>query len=207
VAFNFTWAGVSGTILFTGPGTAYWDAVAGRVSLVNTRLNTDITITANGTLTNFKVVSNDDASMSKITINAGLAGDSVVDVDAYCLGIIVGDVGDNYLHPLGHEPADLPGREHVGGFVRGHYWVRDIIIGNFGIPGVFDEARIDLLAGQTVTVSGTDAGLVNVERDLATFTVGGGMNRPSCGPAPPWAVSRPARSSSRAFRWRIPWAM
>jgi hypothetical protein len=176
VAFNFTWGGVSGTILFSGPGTAYWDSAAGRLSLVNTRLNSNVTVTAAGTLTNFRLVTNDDASMGQIVVNAGLAGNSIVAVDAYVVGITVGDVSDNTSIRAGMNLRKLTAANVSGGFIRGHYWVKEVVVGSFGAPGVFDEARIDLLAGDSVTVNGANSGLVNVERDLASFK-GGVMNR------------------------------
>jgi hypothetical protein len=83
VTFGFTWGGVSGTILFSGPGKAYWDAATGRVHLVNTKLTTTLMVAATGTLTDFDITTNDDASMGQISVGATLSGDSDIVIDAY----------------------------------------------------------------------------------------------------------------------------
>jgi hypothetical protein len=59
------------------------------------------------------------------------------------------------------------------GFIAAAFWVRDIVInGNYGQVGVFGEARIDALAAATMSVGGTNAGLINVERDFTSLTSG-----------------------------------
>ncbi len=177
VSFPFTWGGVSGTILFTGPGTAYWDSVAGRVSLIHTGTNSSITIDATGTLTNFKVVTNDDGSMNLVTINAPLAGRSIVDVDAYCVGIHLADFSGTGFVQAGMNLRTVTVGNFTGGFIRGAYWLKDIVVnGNFGLNTVTDEARIDVLAGDTITINGNDSALINIERDLAELKVTGAMD-------------------------------
>src|SRR5690606_21709844 len=176
VALPFTWNGVSGTILFSGGGRAFWDAANGRLHLVNTRLTTNLTIDANGTLTDFKIVTNDDASMGAITVNAPLAGNSLIIVDAYTLSLTLQAVQGNTQIRAGMNIRSITTGEFSGGSITSYYWARDIVInGAFGTIDSDDEATIRGLAGANVTITGNNSGLITYERDLAALSVGGVM--------------------------------
>lgn len=176
-ALAFTWGGVSGTITYSGPGKVYWDAANGTLNLVNTKLSTTLNVTAGGTLTNFNIVTNDDASMGAIVVGAALAGDSHILIDAYSLGVTVGDFSGTGSIAVGMNVRGITTGNFTSGFIRAAFWAKDIIInGAYGTPGTIDEARMDVLAGSTITITGEDGGLVNIDRDLTTFTVGGAMN-------------------------------
>ena len=176
VVFGFTWGGVSGTFLFSGPGKAYWDAANGRLNLVNTKLTTTLTVSATGTLTNFDIVTNDDASMGQISVSAPLAGDSDIVIDAYSLGVSVADFSGTGQIKSGMNIRNITTGNFNGGFITAAFWVRDIVItGGYGQVGVTGEARIDALAAATIAVAGVNAGLINVERDL-TSLASGSMN-------------------------------
>jgi hypothetical protein len=175
-AFNLP-GGISGLITFTGPGQAYYDAVARKVILINTSLVSTLLVQATGTLTDFDIVTNDDASMGSITVANGLAGDSDIVVDAYCLSISIGDFSGTGSIKSGMNLRSLVIGNFTGGFITAAYWVRDIVInGSFGNPNTTGEARIDVNAANSITINGAMAGLVNVERDLSGFFVGGAMN-------------------------------
>ncbi len=166
--------GIQGSITFTGPGQAYFDATARRVILLNTSLDSTVRVDANGTLTDFDIVTNDDASMGSITVTAPLAGDSDIVVDAYCYLISVGNFSGTGTIKGGMNVRTIITGNFTGGFIQAAFWARDIIInGNFGTTATTGEARIDANAASTITINGTFAALVNIELDLGAFTVNG----------------------------------
>jgi hypothetical protein len=179
VPFGFNLSGgISGTITFTGPGDAYFDITTRKVILVGTSLQSTLLVQANGTLTDFDIVTNDDASMGSITVTAPLAGDSDIVVDAYCFAISVADFSGTGSIRVGMNLRSLTTGNFTGGFIQAAFWVRDIVInGNFGLTGVTGEARIDANASSSIIINGTFAGLVNIERDLGTFRVNGAMTQ------------------------------
>lgn len=178
VPFGFNLpGGITGSITFTGPGTAYFDITARRVILINTSLASTVQVDANGTLTDFDIVTNDDASMGSITVTAPLAGDSDIAVDAYCLAINIGNFTGTGTVKAGMNVRSIVTGSFTGGNIVAAFWARDIVInGNYGVAGVTGEVRIDVLAGNSITVNGTMSGLVNVDRDLGGFAVNGAMN-------------------------------
>jgi hypothetical protein len=177
-AFAFTWGGASGTIRFTtDKGGAFWDPATGQITLVNTSLNSQLIVGADNTLANFRIVSNDDASMGLVQVDTNLAGDSRIVIDAYVLRIQTQDVLDAGQIRVGMNVREI-NTGHFTGQIEAAFWARNITInGNFGTPAEFGEARISALAGDTITIGGTNAGLINVIRDLAALNVGGAMDR------------------------------
>jgi hypothetical protein len=183
VALHTTYNGDNLTILFSGPGTAFFDAATGRVLLINTKLNSNLTVTGTtpdndtATLTNFKIATNNNASMGQITVNANLNGDSRVVVDAYVLGITTGNLSGTSQIKAGMNLRTLIVGVFASGAINGAFWVRDMSFTAVGVAGQpANSARIDALAGSTISIVGNDSGLINVNRDLASFTVGGTIN-------------------------------
>lgn len=179
-AFTFTTThGETGTIIFTGSGRAYWDADNNRVVLVNTSLFSTLRVTSDtNRLTDFKIVSNDNASMGSIRVDANMFGSSRIVVDAYVFEIVTRNLNDDSTIRVGMNVRNITTGHLNGGTIESLYWARDIVInGNFGTTADFDEAHILLLAAGNLTINGTNAALVNVDRDLISFTVNGAMNR------------------------------
>src|SRR5690606_38310477 len=80
--FNFTHGADSGTIEYSGPGTLVWDAAGGRLVLINTTMQTDVTVTSeSGHLSSFRIISNDDASVGRLEVNSSLRGASDIYID------------------------------------------------------------------------------------------------------------------------------
>lgn len=174
-AFNLP-GGITGTIVFHGPGQAFYDNVGRRVILINTSLASTLTVSANGTLTDFDIVTNDDASMGSITVAAPLAGDSDIAVDAYCGSITVGNFAGTGTIKVGMNLRSLTTGNFTGGSINAAYWIRDLVVnGNFGTASD-GEARIDAYAAGNITINGVDQALVNVERDVDSLNVSGSMN-------------------------------
>lgn len=178
-AVNFTWEGVSGSISFVSDhGQAFWTPSTGQVSLINTSLNSQLVVHAGGaTLSDFRIVSNNNASMGLVEVDGNLAGNSKIVIDAYVVKIQTGNVIHGDIR-VGANVRNITTGSFLAGNITAPFWARDIIInGTYGSPDTFGEARIDLLAGLTITISGDDAALVNVDRDLSSISVGGTMNR------------------------------
>lgn len=180
--FTFTWNGDTVTATFTtlnNRGRAFWDADTGRLVLVNTGLFSNLTVSsASGRLTDFAIVSNDNASMGTIRVLASLFGDSKIVVDAYVLGIETGNLNDNTTIRIGMNVRSIITGSINGGTIDARYWARDIVVnGNFGTTADFDEAFIRLMAGSTITINGRNAAFINVDRDMGGLTVNGPMER------------------------------
>lgn len=82
--FSFSTPAGTGTILFTGPGSAFFDAATSRVILHKTTLSSTLIVHANGDhrLTDFDIVSTEGASMGRIRVEAyRLLGDSDIVID------------------------------------------------------------------------------------------------------------------------------
>ncbi|MEX2219546.1 MAG: hypothetical protein WD749_12405 [Phycisphaerales bacterium] len=171
---NFNWGGVAGTISFTtDKGQGFWNPTTGQISLINTSLNTELIVNAGATLNNFRIVSNDDASMGLVRVNTSLAGSSVIVIDAYVLAVEVNGTVFNADLRFGANTRAITTGSFLGGSIRAALWNRDLVInGNFGTPDQFGEVRYDALAAGTITVAGTNAGLINIDRDLVSLTSG-----------------------------------
>lgn len=161
------------TILFTGRGRAFFDINTRTLALVNTGLDSSVTVTAaSGSLTDFRIVTNDDASMGSIIVQGALDGDSRIVVDAYAALIQTGSIGGTTQIKSGMNLRTLTTGPVVSGTFTLPFWVRDIAVnGNFGTGG--GTARIAALAGNSVRITGDSTGRVRFDRDLASFAVDG----------------------------------
>lgn len=161
------------TILFTGRGRAFFDINTRTLALVNTGLDSFVTVTAaSGSLTDFRIVTNDDASMGSIIVQGALAGDSRIVVDAYAALIQTGSIGGTTQIKSGMNLRTLTTGPVVSGTFTLPFWVRDIAVnGNFGSSGV--TPRISALAGNSVRITGDSYGRVRFDRDLSSYVVDG----------------------------------
>lgn len=169
-ATAFAFAGGSGTISFTGPGKVQWDAANGRVIASNTTADSSITINANaGTLNNFNVVTNDDASIGTLVVNAVLTGNSNVVVDGYIVTFTAGGL-------------NTTGRVSVGNNVRvfnaGQATNADVSMVHsreFNASNVGTGVSYTALTGNFINITGNFAGTYNLERDLISSMAVGGV--------------------------------
>ena len=174
---------------FTGPGTAFYDAVNSRIVLLNTTASSRLTVDPQSPATsfaNFRVITNDDASLGQLTINAGLTGTSGVYVDGTLNGANFGTVN---LAPtaadLTNGTRTIRAGQSIGALTLGAarstatnaVLIRSgaaitSIISN-GSFGAGSSSRIDALALGTLTVIGDLAGVVSVDRDLGAVRATG----------------------------------
>ncbi len=173
-----TLSGESGTMLYTGPGLVFWDAATNRVLLISTNTDSNVTITSNtGSLTNFLVVSNDDASIGLVDINANLLGDSGVVVDHNVVGIEVDNAGGNPQFVAGGNMRSFLIGNMGAGLISARFGRTVTVTGNFGTTTSDGELVARYTALGDMSIGGQHAAAVIVDRDAFSFTVVGAMNR------------------------------
>ncbi|MBN4052753.1 hypothetical protein JYU07_00565, partial [Roseiflexus sp. AH-315-K22] len=172
VTFNFTNATQTGTITYTGPGTLVWNEAQRRLMLLNTTLATTVTITSdNGFLSNFNVVSNDDASVGTLAINPGLFGQSTVTIDAYVRNLSIGGINDKTAVTVGNDIQNLS----LGSFRGGS--LSAIFIRNVNVTGDVG-GTLNMFGSRAVSIDGNFTGVVSMARSLrGDLTVGGAIDR------------------------------
>ncbi len=176
----FTNGSNTGTLYFAGPGQAYWNQSAQRITVVNGSLASALTVLVDGTnptLTNFDIVTNDDCSIGALYIGANLAGNSDIIIDAYLQTLTVGTISGNGEINIGGDFGTLNSGTFSGGTLIAKQTAYINIAGDFGASKYTTrgEANLDLLAVGFITITGADRGRVNVDRDLTSFKVGGIM--------------------------------
>ncbi len=176
----FTRGTSTGTIYITGPGNAYYNESLGRLWLVNTSYTTNISIIVNGanpTLTDFDIVSNDDASIGSLYIGANLAGNSDIIIDAYAVYITAGQVSGTGRWDIGADVNTITTSGWTGGTYDAKLTSIFNVQGNLGNANytVRDEAYIGSLAFGNVLVSGYNKAQINADRDLNYFVTGGAV--------------------------------
>lgn len=174
----FSAGGDTGTIFFSGPGEAYFDAAAKKVVLVNTTMDSALTITSDSfTVTDFDIVSNDDASIGTLYVGVSTFGDSDIIIDGSVGALTIGHVNGTGTIRIG---GDL-GSFLSGNFTAGRMEAKNVgtifVTGDMGDTdvGVRGEAVISVYNAQNITVGGANRGAVNVERDIVAFAVTGAM--------------------------------
>jgi hypothetical protein len=177
----FAWNGSTGTIFFSGNGGAFWNANLGRVWLVNTDFNASLGVVvdgANPTLTNFDVVSNDDASIGTLYIGANLAGNSDIIIDAYAVYVVTGIVSGNGRWDFGKDVGTI----QVNGWTGGSYDAKlTAYFTSFGDVGNADytvrgEANISSLAFGFITFGNNNRARVNADRELYSISTAAAMD-------------------------------
>jgi len=175
----------TGTLYFGGPGQAYWDSAASKVVLVNTDLSSALTVAVDQpgdgsrkTLTSFKIVTNDDASVGALFVDADLVGASLINIDAYAQAItIAGNVLGTTKIKIGGDLGTLNTGDFRGGTLSAKQTAYVNIGGDYGAANLFtrNEVKMDLLAIGFLTINGAARGAVNIERDITSFKVLGAM--------------------------------
>lgn len=172
----------AGTVTFTlsGPGQAFFDTSNGRLTLRNTTSASTLVVTSSlTTLNNLSIVTNDDASLGSLRVTPAVTGTSqfVIDgtVGTLDLGAFSGagriTVGDNITNA------------NLSTFTNGTLSARNIqslnVTGDFGAatPGSAGRPVIRALSGGSMAFRGAMRGTVSVDRDLASVTMNGLVDR------------------------------
>lgn len=180
-----TFNGVGGanvTINVTGGGQAFFDTSARRLTLRNTTSSTNVTVSSStGTIDSFDIVTNDDASLGTLNIQAALTGDSDIIVDGGITSLTTGNFSGIGSVQAGGDVGTATFGNLVGGFFSGRAVGTLRVNGDFGASNAFTtgEAGINALSLTTLNITGAARGTVSVDRDLGSVTASGGIERSS----------------------------
>ena len=169
-SLQFTRGAANGTIFFSGPGSAYWNADTGRLLLVNTTIGTSITVTSDtGALEDFDIITNDDASLGTIDVQAVLFGDSDIFVDGYAEQIFLGGLRGTGSIIVGNDVQVLrsgsiltSGRIHAT-FIREFTVQGDLGGQNPQAAGEFVRPTITMFESGGLNVSGSMRASIRAE--------------------------------------------
>lgn len=173
---TFTFSGSTVTARLVGAGTAFWDQGAGTLTVRDTNLGSRLVVSAvsntpgaPAVLTGMSIVSNDDASLGLLQVDATLGAASVFVIDGdvkvltlqdYAGGssVIGGDVGVAYIGSV------------TGGTIAARNAGAWNIYGNFAGLGspTLRFANLD-----TLSITGTAGGALAVAGDAKGIFVGG----------------------------------
>jgi hypothetical protein len=175
---TFTRGSSTGTMYFSGPGQAYWNESLGRVWLVNTHWTSSLHVNVDGTnptLTDFDIVTNDDASIGSIFVGANLAGNSDIIIDAYAVYITTGVVSGNGRWDIGADVNTITTAGWLGGTYDAKLTSIFNVTGDLGASNfaIRNEAYISSLAFGNVLVGGNNRAKISSDRDLNYFITGG----------------------------------
>ncbi|MCA9287620.1 MAG: hypothetical protein KDA05_03490, partial [Phycisphaerales bacterium] len=170
--------GERATLAFAGPGRAVWNSNTRTISLVDTTLASSLVVTStNGqTLSNLNIVTNDDASIGTLTINAILSGNSNIVVDADGTTLTATGLTTSGRVVYGGNLGTL---RVVNDFLRGSFAAKDVasvsITGSFGDPNLAlrNEATIAATNVGTVAITGQDRGVIVIAREANAINVTG----------------------------------
>lgn len=169
-SLQFTRGAANGTIFFSGPGSAYWNADTGRLLLVNTTIGSSITVTSDtGALEDFDIITNDDASLGTLDIQAVLFGDSDIFVDGYAEQVLLGGLRGTGSIIVGNDVQLLrsgsiltSGRIHAT-FIREFTVQGDLGGENPQAAGEFVRPTITVFESGGLTVSGSMRASIRAE--------------------------------------------
>lgn len=176
---SFTGSRTFGNMTFTiaGPGTLSYDQATNRLLVLDTTSATTVSIVANtGSINNFTLASNDDASLGTLNVQSTVTGNSTF-------------VIDGNVTTVNFATLTTTGRVTIGGdvttanfapFQTGTFSARAVgtlrVTGDYGTSAV-NEASINVLNLGDVTVTGVARALINSDRDIGRITFTGGADR------------------------------
>jgi len=183
-SINFTRGAASGTISFSGPGTAVWDAAGGRLVLISTSVNSNVTVTSDtGALEDFSILSNDDASMGRIEVQAVMFGNSNIVIDGYAREIVLGGFQGTGNILVGNDIQILEtGSLLTSGTVAATLLRQLTVNGDLGgatpqLPGEFVTPTLQLFGTEGITVLGSMQARISVDNGIrGALAVNGSIN-------------------------------
>ncbi|MGE0366346.1 MAG: hypothetical protein AB7Q00_11490 [Phycisphaerales bacterium] len=177
---TFNIGGGTVTLTFSGPGQAFFDSNILKVTLRSTTTASSLTVSSTlASLTNFDIVSNDDASLGTLTVNPGLAGGSDVVID--------GNVNNARFTSVA-----TTGRISIGGNVNAFTFddltaaqisARTIqtltVNGAFGNvnPAVVNDVNVFALSAGTIALRNGARGAISIDRDATAINITGTAER------------------------------
>jgi len=172
--------GASVTFAVSGPGQAFFNTFTNTLILRNTTGGTNLTVSSStGIINNVKVVTNDDASLGAVTFNGRVTGDSDLVVDGNIATLTYGDYEGTGSISIGGDVGTATFASFQGGFFDAENVQSFRVNGAYGNlnTAVFNEVNVQLLSVGTITITGQAAGSISVDRDAASLTVNGTVDR------------------------------
>lgn len=170
---EFTRGAASGTISFSGPGTAVWDEAGGRLILISTSINSNVTVTSDtGALEDFSILSNDDASIGRIDVQAVMFGNSSIVIDGYAREIVLGGFQGTGNILVGNDVQLLEtGSLLTSGTVSATLLRQLIVNGDLGgatpqLPGEFVRPTLQIFGTEGITVQGSMRASISVDNGI-----------------------------------------
>lgn len=168
------------TITATGPGQFWFNAANRQLSVHNTTGATNITVSSStGGIDAFKLISNDDASLGTVNIQAFLTGDSNVLIDGDVTALNFGAFNGTGSAVIGGHLAAVTYASLDAGFLVARSAGTVTVNGNFGSTNaaVVNEASIDVGSAQSIRINGASRARVNAGRDLDSLVIQGVSER------------------------------
>ncbi len=175
VAFLFQLpSGERGRATLTGPGRAFYDPATGRLRLANTTTASTLTIVPNGNfLTSLTVLGNASSALGSLTVGGTLRGTSTVfingDVNSMSFGTLDSLGG---LFGSGGNVNSISMGNLLAGTLRGRAVGSLAVNGDVGRSTVENDAFVDFLSVNSVTVAGAISGAVSSDRGIPTLSAG-----------------------------------
>jgi hypothetical protein len=183
-SINFTRGAASGTISFSGPGTAVWDAAGGRLLLISTGIDSSVTVTSDtGALEDFSILTNDDASIGRIDVQAVMFANSNIVVDGYAREIVLGGFQGSGNILVGNDIQVLEtGSLLTSGTISATLLRQLTVNGDLGgataqLPGEFVTPTLQLFGAEGITVQGSMRANISVDNGIrGALFVNGSIN-------------------------------
>jgi hypothetical protein len=179
-ARTFNFGGGTVTLNLGGPGTAFFDEGTGRATLRGTTGASNFSVTSSlASLTNFDIVTNDDASLGSLNIAPRLAGDSDLFVDGGVGTLTLGLVDGTGDLTVGGDITTATFASLSGGFFSARGVGTLNVNGDFGNANsaIFNEARVSVLTAGAMNFRGGARAAVSVDRDAASVAITGQADR------------------------------
>jgi len=172
---TFAYSGADVTITFAGAGQAFFNTGTGRLTLRNTSSASTVTVASStGTIDNFDIVTNDDASLGTLTVQATLTGDSDVVIDGAVNTATFGRVAGAGTIIFGADSGSATFASLEGGYLTGRVLQTIRINGDFGNanPAIANEASVSVLSAATINITGTARATISADTTIGTLTIG-----------------------------------
>jgi hypothetical protein len=171
---SFTSGAATYTFTIAGPGTGFFDAITNRLTLRGTTAATNLTLVSTGTFNSFDLVTQDDSSLGILTVNSAVDGDSDFIIDGSVTTMNFKAFGGTGTLRVGGNVTTAAFLGFSGGFFTGAALTTLSITGDFGAASanVTNEARVQLISLGTATITGANRGLISVDRDITSVTMG-----------------------------------
>ncbi|MBI1189164.1 MAG: hypothetical protein GC200_00560 [Tepidisphaera sp.] len=163
------------TINVSGPGQSFFNASTGLLTIRNGTGATNVTVSSStGSLADFDIVTNDDASLGAITFqNTNLTGDSDIVVDGSVGAVSFANYSGTGSISIGDAAASFTFANFQGGSITARSAGSVRVSGDFATSSGSSKPTINLLTAGTISVGGRSTGNISVDRDIASVTLSG----------------------------------